>query len=66
MILTSIKSYLGDKMSLMDEYARNRGEKAVNRYIETQLKAGMRPEFISSITKIPLSRVKEIEKTLNP
>ena len=53
-------------MSLMDEYARNRAEKAVNQYIETQLKAGMRSEFISSITKIPLSRVKEIEKTLNP
>ena len=53
-------------MGLMDEYARNRAEKAVNRYIETQLKAGMRSEFISSITKILLSRVKEIEKTLNP
>ena len=54
-----------DNMSLLDEYARNKEEKAENRIISNQLKSGMSAEEIAKTAKIPLSRVKAIEKDLN-
>ena len=55
---------LGDRMSLIHEYARNKEEKAENRIISNLLESGMSAEEIAKTAKIPLSRVKAIEKKL--
>ena len=64
-------------MTLLDEYLQNREkkgmkkgmkkgiEKGENNIIKNQLKSGINAEIIAKTTKIPLSRVKAIEKTLN-
>ena len=56
-------------MTLLDEYLQNREkkgrEKGENNIIKNLLKAGMKAEIIAKTTKMPLSRVKAIEKTLN-
>ena len=52
---------LGDRMSLIHEYARNKED----RLIRNQLKSGLKPEFIANTNNVPLSRVKHIEKTLD-
>ena len=54
----------GDRMSLIHEYARNKEEKAENRLIRNLLRAGNSPQKISNDGKVPLSRVKRIERTL--
>lgn len=51
---------LGDRMTLIHEYARNKE----NRIIRNQLKSGMKAEVIARTADIPLSRVKSIERTL--
>ena len=51
---------LGDRMSLMHEYGRNKED----RLIMNQLKEGLKPEFIARTNHVPLSRVKCIERTL--
>ena len=55
---------LGERMSLIHEYGRNKEEKAENRLIRNQLKEGVKPEFIARTNHVPLSRVKCIERTL--
>ena len=64
-------------MTLLDEYLQNREKKGIdkgmkkgrekgeNNIIKNLLKAGMKAEIIAKTTKMPISRVKAIEKTLN-
>ena len=51
---------LGDRMSLIHEYARNKED----RLIRNLLRAGNSPQKIAEDAKIPLSRVKRVERTL--
>ena len=51
---------LGDRMSLIHEYARNKED----RLIRNLLRAGNSPQKIAKDAKIPLSRVKRVERTL--
>ena len=53
-------------MSLLDEYARNAADKEQTRIVRNLLLAGISPQRIAQDAGVPLSRVKEIEKTLNP
>ncbi len=55
---------LGDRMSLIHEYARNKEVKAENNLIRNLLRAGYSPQKIAKDTKMPLSRVRAIERTL--
>ena len=55
---------IGDKMSLLDEYVKNKVERAENRMIRNQLISGLEAEFIARTSKVPLSRVRDIEKSL--
>lgn len=52
---------LGDRMSLIHEYARNRED----RIILNLLRSGMKAETVSKTADIPLSRVRSIEKVKN-
>lgn len=56
---------LGDRMSLIHEYARNKEIKAEDRMIRNFLRAGNSPQKIAKDGNIPLSRVRAIERTLN-
>ncbi len=56
---------LGDRMSLIHEYARNKEIKAEDRMIRNFLLAGNSPQKIAKDGNIPLSRVRAIERTLN-
>lgn len=56
---------LGDRMSLIHEYARNKEIKAEDRMIRNFLHAGNSPQKIAKDGNIPLSRVRAIERTLN-
>ena len=56
---------LGDRMTLIDEYARNREKKGENNIIKNQLKSGMSAEVIAEAAGVSLSRVKDIERSLN-
>ena len=51
---------LGDRMSLIHEYARNKE----NRLIRNQLRSGLKADFIAKTNGIPLSRVRAIERSL--
>ena len=51
---------LGDRMSLIHEYARNKE----NNLIRNLLRAGNSPQKIAKDAKIPLSRVRAIERSL--
>lgn len=51
---------LGDRMSLIHEYARNKE----NRIIRNQLLSGMKAEVIAKTADIPLARVKSIERKI--
>ena len=51
---------LGDRMSLIHEYARNKE----NRIIRNQLLSGMKAEIIAKTADIPLARVKSIERKI--
>ena len=55
---------LGDRMALIDEYARNRVIRAENRIIKNQLEAGFNAELIAKTVEVPLSRVRDIERDL--
>ena len=55
---------LGDRMALIDEYARNRVIRAENRIIKNQLQAGFNAELIAKTVEVPLSRVRDIERDL--
>ncbi len=55
---------LGDRMSLIHEYARNKEIKAENRLIMNQLESGVSAVVIAKTNKVPLSRVRTIEKSL--
>ena len=48
-------------MSLIDEYAENKE----NRIIMNLLKSGMTAEVVAKSTKMPLPRVKSIERSMN-
>ena len=52
---------LGGRMSLIHEYVENKE----NRIIINLLKSGMSAEVVAKSTKIPLPRVKSIERSLN-
>ena len=56
---------LGDRMSLIHEYARNKEIKAEDRMIRNFLRAGNSSQKIAKDGNIPLSRVRAIERTLN-
>ena len=58
------RNVLGDMMSLIHEYAKNKEEKAENRPTENQLKSGLKAEFIAKTNDISLTRVKRVEVTL--
>lgn len=51
-------------MTLIHEYAENKKNKEQARIIRNQLKSGMKAEIIAKTAKIPLSRVKTIERKL--
>ena len=51
-------------MSLIDEYARNKEIRAENRLIGNMLRAGYSPRELADVLEIPLSRVLDIEKSL--
>lgn len=51
---------LGERMSLIHEYGRNKED----RLIRNLLRSGCNAEFIAKNANVPLSRVKRIEKTL--
>ena len=55
---------LGDRMALIHEYGRNKEVKAEDKLIRNQLKAGVKAEFIAKTNRVPLSRVRAIERTL--
>ena len=56
---------LGDRMSLIHEYVRNKEIKAEDRMIRNFLRAGNSSQKIAKDRNIPLSRVRAIERTLN-
>lgn len=56
---------LGDRMSLIHEYVRNKEIKAEDRMIRNFLRAGNSSQKIAKDGNIPLSRVRAIERTLN-
>ena len=56
---------LGDRMSLIHEYVRNKEIKAEDRMIRNFLRAGNSPQKIAKDGNIHLSRVRAIERTLN-
>ena len=51
-------------MSLIHEYARNKEVKAEDKLIRNLLRAGNSPQKVANDAKIPLSRVRAIERTL--
>ena len=51
-------------MSLIHEYGRNKAVKAEDKLIRNQLQAGVKAEFIAMTNRVPLSRVRAIERTL--
>ena len=55
---------LGDRMALIHEYARNKEKKAENRLIRNQLISGISAYVIARTNKVPLSRVRAVEKSL--
>lgn len=55
---------LGDRMTLIDEYARNRERRSIEKIIKNQLKSGLSAEVIAESADIPLSRVRDIERSL--
>ena len=59
-----LQDLLGDRMSMIYEYAENKKNKEQERIIKNQLKSGMDAETISKTAIIPLNRVKAIEREL--
>jgi len=63
-----LRDVLGERMSLIQEYGRDKERKGISKgednLIRNQLKSGMRAEVIAKTAKVPLSRVKAIEKRL--
>lgn len=55
---------LGDRMSLIHEYARNKVDMEQRRIIRNLLRAGNSPQKIAKDAEVPLSTVKAIERTL--
>ena len=55
---------LGDRMSLIHEYGGIKKIKGQDELIRNQLKAGVKAEFIAKTNRVPLSRVRAIERTL--
>lgn len=55
---------LGDRMSLIHEYARNKVDMEQKRIIRNLLRAGNSPQKIAKDAEVPLSTVKKIERTL--
>ena len=51
-------------MTLIDEYARNRERRSIEKIIKNQLKSGLSAEVIAESADIPLSRVRDIERSL--
>jgi hypothetical protein len=59
-----LRDALGDRMSLIHEYAQNKVEKGENRMIRNLLRAGNSPQKIAKEAGVPLSRVRAIERSL--
>ena len=59
-----LQDVLGDRMSLIHEYGENKARKAEERIVINQLKSGMKAETISKTARIPLAKVKSIERKL--
>ena len=59
-----LRDVLGERMSLIHEYGRDKERKGEDNLIRNMLKSGMRAEVIAKTAKVPLSRVKAIEKRL--
>ena len=55
---------LGEKMSLIYEYGIDHEKKGEDRIIRNLLRNGMKAEIIAKTAKVPLSRVKAIERRL--
>ena len=59
-----LRDVLGERMSLIHEYGRDKERKGEDNLIRNMLKSGMGAEVIAKTAKVPLSRVKAIEKRL--
>ena len=63
-----LRDVLGDRMSLIHEYGQDKEKKGIlkgeERIVRNLLKSGMDAETISKTAKIPLARVKSIERKL--
>lgn len=59
---------LGERMSLIHEYGQNKEKNGISKgeenIIRNQLKSGMKAEIIAKSAKVPLPRVKAIERKL--
>ena len=55
---------LGDRMALIHEYGRNKKIKGQDELIRNQLQSGVKAEFIATTCRVPLSRVRAVERTL--
>lgn len=55
---------LGDRMSLIHEYAENKVNQEQIRIIRNLLRHGMRAEVVAKSAEVPLSRVKAIERKM--
>jgi hypothetical protein len=59
-----LRDRLGERMSLIYEYGKDRERKGEDRMIINMLKFGKTPNQIALMTQTPLSRIKAIEKRL--
>ena len=59
-----LRDLLGDRMSLIHEYAENKVNQEQIRIIRNLLRRGMRAEVVAKSAEVPLSRVKAIERKM--
>ena len=59
-----LRDLLGDRMSLIHEYAENKVNQEQIRIIRNLLRHGMRAEVVAKSAEVPLSRVKAIERKM--
>ena len=59
-----LRDLLGDRMSLIHEYAENKVNQEQTRIIRNQLRHGIKAEVIARTAEVPLSRVKAIERKM--
>ena len=59
-----LRDLLGDRMSLIHEYAENKVNQEQTRIIRNQLRHCIKAEVIARTAEVPLSRVKAIERKM--